>query len=699
MKTIIQRYGACATGGFSALAVAGALVLGAPPAAGAPTSSATAADTAHYEVAPIVVTALAPTSVLTFTTDPRAPRQPVPASDGGDYLKTVPGFAAIRNGGTNGDPVLRGMFGSRVNVLTDGSCMLGACPGRMDAPTSYIAPETFDRLTVVKGPESVIWGPGASAGTVKFDRQSPTFPAPGIRIASALTGGSWGRNDELGDVAAGSALGDVRVRANRSQQDDYRDGDDRTVPSRWSKWNVDGSLGYTPTSTTRLEFGAGLGDGEARYAGRGMDGTRFRRRAFDLRARQELSGVLRVIDAQAGWHEADHVMDNFTLRTPDPMSMMPMPMTANVVRRTFSSRLAATLGAPAPVNLVAGFDQQANLHLGRSVMGGDYRAVPLEEDASFANYGLFAELRWASSSRLRWVGGARLDRASAEDRRVNTGGMMPMANPTHRETRATTLPSGFARLELAAGPQVSLYTGVGHSQRFPDYWELFSPDDGPAGSVNAFAGVQPERVTQVDVGGQWNTSRTRAWASAYAARHADYIQFDYMAGGMMGTATTARNILARTAGGEAGVEWTPVRALKLEGTVAYAWGENETDHRPLAQLPPLESRLSLAYDAGLDWTVGVLTRFVAAQDRVAIDAGNVVGRDLGRTPGFGTLSFNVARRLPLGMTLAAGVDNVLDRAYSEHLNLAGDAAFGYPAEPVRIHEPGRTAWLKLNVKS
>lgn len=62
------------------------------------------------ELSPTVITAIAPSSPLTIVTDPKDPRQPVPASDGGDYLKTIPGFALVRNGGTNGDPVLRGMF-------------------------------------------------------------------------------------------------------------------------------------------------------------------------------------------------------------------------------------------------------------------------------------------------------------------------------------------------------------------------------------------------------------------------------------------------------------------------------------------------------------------------------------------------------------------------------------------------------------
>ena len=111
----------------------------------------------------VVITGVAPSAPLTFTTDPKIPRQPLPASDGTDYLKTIPGFSAIRNGGTNGDPVLRGMFGSRLNLLTNGASMPGACPARMDAPSSYISPENFDQLTVIKGPQTVLWGPGASA--------------------------------------------------------------------------------------------------------------------------------------------------------------------------------------------------------------------------------------------------------------------------------------------------------------------------------------------------------------------------------------------------------------------------------------------------------------------------------------------------------------------------------------------------------
>ena len=181
------------------------------------------------ELSPTVITAIAPSSPLTIVTNPKDPRQPVPASDGADYLKTIPGFAMVRNGGTNGDPVLRGMFGSRLNILTNGGMMLGACPGRMDAPTSYISPETYDKLTVIKGPQTVLWGPGASAGTILFDREPERFGELGTRVNASVLAGSNGRFDKLVDAAAGGPLGYVRVIGNTAHSDDYRDGNNDTV--------------------------------------------------------------------------------------------------------------------------------------------------------------------------------------------------------------------------------------------------------------------------------------------------------------------------------------------------------------------------------------------------------------------------------------------------------------------------------------
>ncbi|MCO7622624.1 TonB-dependent copper receptor [Pseudomonas guariconensis] len=654
---------------------------------------ALAAETGHdghahemAELSPTVITAIAPSSPLTVVTNPKDPRQPVPASDGADYLKTIPGFSAIRSGGTNGDPVLRGMFGSRLNILTNGGVMLGACPNRMDAPTSYISPETYDRLTVIKGPQSVIWGPGGSAGTILFDREPESFGTLGSRVNASLLGGSNGRFDKVLDAAAGNSQGYARFVGNQSRSDDYDDGHGDTVPSRWDKWNGDVALGWTPDADTLLELTAGKGDGEARYAGRGMDGSQFKRESLGLRfEKSNLGEVLEKVEAQVYYNYADHVMDNYSLRTPSGSGMMGMPMVSNVDRRTLGARVKATWRW-ADVQLVSGLDAQTNEHRKRGGMGIDaHKGQPWTKDADFHNYGVFSELTWYATGNDRLVTGARLDRASARDFR--------QGSPTEGDTRADTLPSGFVRYEhdLAVIPATT-YVGLGHAQRFPDYWELFSPKRAPAGAANAFDGIKPEKTTQVDFGIQYQDERLEAWASGYVGQIRDYILFDYQ-----GMSSQAQNIDARIMGGELGAAYRLTENWKADATLAYAWGKNSSDDKALPQMPPLESRLGLTYSRDL-WSVGALWRLVAEQNRIAQNQGNVVGKDYEKSAGFGVFSLNGAYKVNRNLKLSAGVDNLFDKTYAEHLNLAGNAGFGYPAtDPQPVNEPGRTFWTKVDI--
>ncbi len=661
-------------------------------------------DASPIDFERVVVTAARPVAALTWETDPRLPRQPVPASDGADYLKTVPGFSAVRNGGSNGDPVLRGMFGSRLNLLTNDGAMPGACPSRMDNPMSYISPETYDALVVVKGPQTVLWGPGASAGTVRFERDREFYEESTWRLAGSALAGSFGRNDQVADATFGARPGYARVSANRSESGDYDDGDGNRVGSAWKKWNADVAVGWTPEADTLVELASGFGDGEARYATRGMDGAQFERTHHGLRFEKENIGErLRAVEANVYYNLADHVMDNYSLRDPNPAGPMPMPMASNVERRTTGGRAAATFDLGA-VELVAGADLMDSRHRRRSAMGrGAYEAQAWDTDARFDNRGLFAETSIARDGGARWIGGARVDRAGAEDGRDSVAaghghGGHGMPNPTAGQSREETLAAGFLRYEHGAkGSPWSWYAGVGHTERMPDYWELFSADMGPADAVNAFSGLETEKTTQLDIGMHYRRSGLHVWVSAYAGQVDDFIQFRYVQGGMMDGMSQVSNIGARTRGAELGAELRAGDSWTLGGAMAYARGEDRDSGRPLPQMPPLDTRITAAWDNGT-WSAGALVRVVAAQDRVAPGYGNVVGQDLGPSAGFGTLALNAGWRISDRVQLTAGVDNVFDRAYSEHLNLAGNADFGYPADPVRINEPGRTLWVRVGYR-
>ncbi|MDN5444671.1 MAG: TonB-dependent receptor plug domain-containing protein, partial [Pseudomonadales bacterium] len=265
-------------------------------------------------LAPIVVNAQLDHDAngLILHADPKQPIQPVPATDGADYLQSIPGFSSIKSGGTNGDVTFRGMFGSRIKILSDGTENLGACPARMDAPTSYIQPESYDRISVVKGPQTVQYANTGSAATVIFERKKPQLSNDKNYLGQAsVLIGSFGRLDHNIETAVGDEKKYIRLNANHSESNSYEDGDGNTVPSAWKRWNTDLALGWTPDEDTWIELTGGKADGEAEYAGRSMDGSQFARESLGLRfEKKNLTDVIKKIEGQINYSYNDHVMDN-----------------------------------------------------------------------------------------------------------------------------------------------------------------------------------------------------------------------------------------------------------------------------------------------------------------------------------------------------------------------------------------------------
>ncbi len=670
--------------------------------------NAFAADTVKpARLEEVVVTAPMMLEPLTVVTDPKAPRQPIPAHDGADYLKNIPGFSVIRKGGTDGDPVLRGMAASRLNILLDGENILGGCGNRMDPPTAYIFPESYDRVTVIKGPQSVLYGPGSSAGTVLFERTIKRFDQAGWKFNGSLTAGSFGRNDQVADIRAGTPDFYFQGAGTRTDSGDYKDGNGRTVHSAYTRWSTNAAVGWTPDNNTRLELSGAHSDGEAAYGDRSMDGAKFSRDNVGLKfEKSKISALLDKIEGQLYYNYVDHVMDNYTLR---PVASAAAKMVNNPDRETTGGRAAATLKFSDATKATLGVDFQSNIHTLRTSMGAtaeSYTSKPRAEDANFQNYGLFGELNHYLSQQDKLVAGLRADHWNAEDKRTAAqstkdaaGLMYTYTNPTAGQSRDTTLTSSFARYEhdLVTSP-TTLYAGIGRTERFPDYWELISANKESATTGSAF-NTNPEKTTQLDVGATYNAGRLTASVSGFYNKIGDYIMVQskvnktYMAG--VRSISIVRNVDATTWGGEAGAAYALSDTWKVDGALSYVRGDNDTDGTALAQLPPLEGRLGLNYDNKV-WTVGALLRLVSEQTRYDANKGNIVGQDIGKTGGFGIFSLNGGYRPKKGMLVAGGIDNLFDKAYAEHISRAGAMVSGYD-QTIRINEPGRTVWLKLNV--
>ena len=126
-------------------------------------------------LSPVTVTGTQQQKANSITFNPKAALQPLPAGDGADLLQSVPNMSIIRKGGSSGDPLFRGLGGSRLSVNADDQFIYGGCGMRMDPPTAYIHPNSFDKVVVTKGPQTVTQGMGLVSGSVQFIRKDPDF--------------------------------------------------------------------------------------------------------------------------------------------------------------------------------------------------------------------------------------------------------------------------------------------------------------------------------------------------------------------------------------------------------------------------------------------------------------------------------------------------------------------------------------------
>ena len=141
----------------------------------------------------------------------------------GDTLSSLPGIHSSGFGPGVGRPVIRGLEGSRVKVLSDGADVLDASTSSPDhAITGEM--QLLERIEVIKGPATLMYGGGAIGGVVNLiDRRVPTYvPERGVEADLELRGNTVAdeRAGALG-ITAGAGQFALRLEGSRLDADPY----------------------------------------------------------------------------------------------------------------------------------------------------------------------------------------------------------------------------------------------------------------------------------------------------------------------------------------------------------------------------------------------------------------------------------------------------------------------------------------------
>jgi iron complex outermembrane receptor protein len=627
-----------------------------------------------------------------------------PALDLGEALGAKAGLWRLRKGGIANEIVLRGLQSRDLNVLIDGQRVYGACPNHMDPAAFHVDFAEVERVEVGRGPFDVK-NQGALGGTVNVVTRKPER---GWHATPAVSAGSFDMmNASLTAGRGGEKLSALAGFAHR-QSLSYRDGDGRrftelanyrpenredeafSIGTAWGRAVWAPARGHqVDLAYTRQDSGAVL------YPYLQMDAlwddtdrVNVRYEATGLGARQA------SVRAQGYFTEVDHWMTD-ERRTSSLARPRAYSMGTRADTRTAGGKAEAVLGG-----LTFGVEGYGRRWDATNEMAGaGYAPQAMIPGATSRVGGVFGEYALSLGHGLALSGGVRLDRArcEADPDRANTA-LYEAYQGTRSLSATDTLPAAKLRLAWHRGPW-DVAGGLGHAARVPEANERYLALKRMGTDWVGNPDLDPSRNTALDLAVGFTRGGFRVDLGLFASRVSGYITvYDQprrtaLPGVTSAVARSFANVDARLVGGELG--WSlPIvfGRVFLSGDLSYVRGRQDGDasrgiaEGPLAEMPPLRGRLAARYDDGRFFG-SVEGVFAADQERVDASLNEA------RTPGWGVM--NAAAGLRQGrLQVTAGLANVFDRLYVEHLS--------YQRDPfragVRVPEPGRSFFANASFR-
>ncbi len=610
----------------------------------------------------------------------------VVSPDTAQLLKKAPGANVNSNGPLSAIPQYRGMYGPRVGVLLDGMELAPAGPNWMDPPLSYAAAGQLESLELFRGIAPVSVVQESIGGAVRAVTAQQGFSDSGELISSGhlyATGQTVNQGTQLGGswlAATGNQR--LRVAALTESGDDAEFGDGEIVPSEYRRDRFDTAYGFR-IGAHEFELGYVYSDtGDTGTAALPMDIDFIEGHLGSLGYRFE-SGAWKI-DGRLFASDLDHEMTNFHLREP--------PAAGSAWRRNTTDsenlgfKLAVTHSGQAMDWTFGadGLDATHNSDIDNP--NNPMFFVSNFNDAERRVLGLFVEGSRSLAPGLRGEIGLRYNRVDMDAGEVDgtPARMMPPAmmlrdsfNAADRSQTDHNI-DAVARLWLDVDDSLTLYGGVARKTRSPSYQEryLWLPLQATGGLADGFTytgniELDPEVAHEVELGLDLNTARLTLSPRLFYRDVEDYIQgvpnplmAAQMFSGMMNPNGPAplqfSNVDAVLWGFDMDWNLRLSSRFQLNGLVNYVRGERDDTSDDLYRIAPFNTSVALDYSAA-QWGASLQAVYYAEQDDVSDTNGELP------TDSYELVNLAAWWTVTPALRLSAGVDNLLDENFEDHL--------------------------------
>ena len=648
--------------------------------------------------------------------------------DIGEILRSQPNISGIRRGGYAIDPVVRGFRYSQINIFLDeGVHIEGGCPNRMDPVLAHIKSEDIQRLEIAHGPYLLKYGPTLGSSLKVVTRQDNPFGQKKLQ-ATSISSYDANRKGFRQHLAIKGSQKNVyyRVSGGYTHYGNYTDGRGMEWETAFKKYGFSVDLGLKLMGNSQLEVSCkGSFARDVMFPALPMDETIDNTNIISAVYTHRNPGCTdELTQVSAYYSMVYHEMDNS--RRPQYSEVVPpwqgiMQAVAKVDTRSMGTRITRQRKYNMLL-LEGGFDLDHTYKDGsrhsRMIMEMDgqefinERTVSLWKDARMLNSGLFAGIAaqqgaFAFSTTIR----ADLNYSTSGD---------------------TLLIEKDSRVYYDAKPDMHIFwslglnmayhfnenwrvsVGLGRGVRPPDLSERYIQFLATGFDRYDYLGnpdLKPEKNYQADLMLEYSGDRFHYFTNIFRADIHDFIAGQFLppavarpqsmgAPGVKQFQNIKRAVLY---GFEAGLNAKPNHELQVSFTAGYTYayfpeiekiilenaqavGTQSIINDPVPEIPALESLLRINYDLKrFNLEPYVEIRAVAAQNQVSEASYEE------STPGFVVTGVGFGWKPLKSVRLNAGISNLFNKAYYEHLNrrIIGTGE--------NFYEPGRSFFVNLKI--